>query len=78
MMQGNFISLLDNQLIQTALEKTISVFFILVFIAVAIVAFSISVVLVAVVFPVFKLFKASKPRFMTIPSESTHGICFEE
>ncbi|NEP09627.1 MAG: hypothetical protein F6K14_05225 [Symploca sp. SIO2C1] len=56
--QANLRALSVNKLIQTVLKKSIYFFLALVFTAVAIVALPISVVLVAVAFPVFTLFKA--------------------
>ncbi|NEP56814.1 MAG: hypothetical protein F6K31_07280 [Symploca sp. SIO2G7] len=53
-------SLSVNELIQTALQKTISIFLALVFTVAAIVALPVSVVVVAVAFPVFALFKSTK------------------
>ena len=58
--EGQSITLPMNELIQTALIRTISVILVLVFTAVAIVALPVSVVLVAVVFPVFALFNVGK------------------
>ncbi|NEP55591.1 MAG: hypothetical protein F6K31_00880 [Symploca sp. SIO2G7] len=45
-----------NKLIQTALQKTISFFLVLIFTAAAIVALPVSVVLVGVAYPVFDFF----------------------
>ncbi len=58
--QANLRALSVNKIIQTVLKKTIYFSLALVFTAVAIVALPISVVLVAVAFPVFALFKAPK------------------
>ena len=58
--EGKSITLLMNELIQTALIKTIFVILVLVFTAVAIVALPVSVVLVTIVFPVLALFKIPK------------------
>ncbi|NEP10595.1 MAG: hypothetical protein F6K14_10335 [Symploca sp. SIO2C1] len=49
-----------GKLIQTALQKTISIFLALVFTVTAIVALPVSIVVVIVGFPVFALFKSRK------------------
>ncbi|NES17974.1 MAG: hypothetical protein F6K41_03385 [Symploca sp. SIO3E6] len=53
-------SLPVNELIKTALQKTISIFLALVFTVAAIVALPVSVVVVAVAFPAWALFKSTK------------------
>ena len=54
------IALPVNELIQTALQQTISIFLALVFTTATIVALPVSVALVAVAFPVWVLFKIPK------------------